>query len=188
MNKKTLVPLLSVRDSAALAKRYGSASELLTAARLRAHEASGLERIKNAMDVLEALLLAAASEHSVCLNTPATVRDFLKVHFAGCADEKFCVLYLNSQNRLLACIDEFFGSLSQTAVYPRVIVRRALGLNAGAVIFAHQHPSGIAEPSHADRTLTEALRGALAHIEVRVLDHFIVGGANLYSFAERGEL
>ncbi|MGB7183650.1 MAG: JAB domain-containing protein, partial [Burkholderiaceae bacterium] len=96
--------------------------------------------------------------------------------------------FLDNQNRLLSAEELFRGTLSQTAVYPREIVRRAIELNAGAVIFAHNHPSGLAEPSHADRLLTDALKSSLAHLEIRVLDHLIVADNRTMSFAERGLL
>lgn len=122
------------------------------------------------------------------LDSPGAVRDFLRLWLRGRPAETFVALFLDNQNRLLSADELFHGSLSQTAVYPREIVRRAIELNAGAVIFAHNHPSGLAEPSHADRLLTEALQGALAHLEIRVLDHLIVAGNRTMSFAERGLL
>ena len=95
-------------------------------------------------------------------------------------------LFLDSQNRVIATEEMFRGTLRQTSVYPREVVKRALHHNCGAVIFAHNHPSGVAEPSHADETLTQALKQALALVDVRVLDHFIVAGGGVLSFAERG--
>jgi DNA repair protein RadC len=97
-------------------------------------------------------------------------------------------LFLDSQNRLLAADELFRGTLTQTSVYPREVVKRALALNAGAVIFAHNHPSGIAEPSRSDELLTASLKQALALVDVRVLDHLIVAGTVMTSFAERGLL
>ena len=97
-------------------------------------------------------------------------------------------LFLDAQNRVIATEELFRGTLTQTSVYPREVVKRALHHNAGAVIIAHNHPSGVAEPSHADETLTQALRQALALVDIRVLDHFIVAGSGVLSFAERGLL
>ena len=97
-------------------------------------------------------------------------------------------LFLDSQNRLLAADELFRGTLTQTSVYPREIVKRALTLNAGAVIFAHNHPSGVAEPSRSDELLTASLKQALALVDVRVLDHLIVAGTSTVSFADRGLL
>jgi DNA repair protein RadC len=97
-------------------------------------------------------------------------------------------LFLDAQNHVIAVEELFSGTLSQTSVFPREVVRRALHHNAAGVIFAHNHPSGVAEPSHADETLTQALKEALALIDVRVLDHFVVGRGTTLSFAERGLL
>ncbi len=97
-------------------------------------------------------------------------------------------LFLDAQNRVIGVEELFRGTLTQTSVYPREVVKRALHHNAGGVILAHNHPSGVAEPSHADETLTQALRQALALVDIRVLDHFIVAGSAVLSFAERGLL
>ena len=97
-------------------------------------------------------------------------------------------LFLDAQNRVITIEELFRGTLTQTSVYPREVVKRALHHNAGAVILAHNHPSGVAEPSHADETLTQALRQALALVDIRVRDHFIVAGSGVLSFAERGLL
>lgn len=98
------------------------------------------------------------------------------------------MLFLSAQNRLIASEELFRGTLTQTSVYPREVVKRALALNAAAVILAHNHPSGVAEPSHADRLLTDALKSALSLVDCRVLDHVVVGGTTTCSFAERGWL
>ena len=97
-------------------------------------------------------------------------------------------LFLDAQNRLLVAEELFRGTLTQTSVYPREVVKRALALNAAGVILAHNHPSGVAEPSRSDEMLTATLRQALALVDVRVLDHLIVAGAAMVSFAERGLL
>jgi DNA repair protein RadC len=96
------------------------------------------------------------------------------------------VLFLDSQHRLIACEELFRGTLAQTSVYPREVVKAALAHNAAAVILCHNHPSGIAEPSRADELLTQALKQALALVDIRTLDHFVVAGANVISFSERG--
>ena len=98
----------------------------------------------------------------------------------------FVCLFLDSQHRLIASEELFRGSLAQTSVYPREVVKAALRHNAAAVIFAHNHPSGVAEPSRVDELLTQALKQALALVDIRTLDHFVVAGANVTSFAERG--
>ena len=120
------------------------------------------------------------------LSSPAQVRDYLFVFFAGQGHESFVMLFLDMQNRLIAAEELFRGTLSQTSVYPREVVKRALQLNAGAVIAAHNHPSGVCEPSRADEFLTQTLKQALSLVEVRMLDHLIVAGDKAISFAERG--
>jgi len=128
-------------------------------------------------------------EPGVVFGSPQILRDFLVFELAEEAREVFYVIFLNSQLRLVSCEPLFVGTLTQASVYPREVVRRCIELNASAVILAHNHPSGVLEPSMADRTLTGTLKSALALIDVRVLDHFIVGGAaRPTSFAERGFL
>ena len=122
------------------------------------------------------------------LSSPAAVRDFLRLTLAALPHEAFMVLFLDSQHRLLAAHELFRGTLAQTSVYPREVVKAALARNAAAVIFAHNHPSGVAEPSRADELLTAALKQALALVDIRTLDHFIVAGHRVVSFAERGIL
>ena len=121
------------------------------------------------------------------LASPQAVRDWLKLSLGSLPHEVFVALWLDSQNRLIASEELFRGTLTQTSVYPREVVKRALAHNAGAVILAHNHPSGLAEPSRADEVLTSSLKQALALIDVKLLDHFIVtGSAHPLSFAERG--
>lgn len=123
------------------------------------------------------------------LGSPRQVRDYLRLHLAALPHEVFMVLLLDAQNRMLAAEELFRGTLTQTSVYPREVVKRALSANAAAVVFAHNHPSGVAEPSTADQLLTASLKQALALVDVKVLDHFIVAGsAAPLSFAERGLL
>lgn len=123
------------------------------------------------------------------LSSPEAVRDWLRLQLAGRPHEVFCALWLDNRNRLLAFEELFRGTLAQTSVYPREVVKHALAHNAAAVVFAHNHPSGAAEPSRADEALTQALKQALALVEVKVLDHFVVAGAAPpLSFAERGLL
>jgi DNA repair protein RadC len=116
------------------------------------------------------------------------VRDYLRTKLAHFEHEVFVTILLDSQHRLLQYLELFRGTLAQTSVYPREVVKVALTHNAAALIFAHNHPSGVAEPSRADELLTQALKQALALVDVRVLDHFVVAGADTVSFAERGLL
>lgn len=122
------------------------------------------------------------------LNSPGSVRDYLRLFFAGQEHESFVVLFLDAQNRLIAAKELFRGTLAQTSVYPREIVKEALRHNAAALIFSHNHPSGLPEPSRADEVLTTSLKQALSLVDVKVLDHFILAGASTLSFAERGLL
>ncbi|MDO9285533.1 MAG: DNA repair protein RadC [Aquabacterium sp.] len=121
-------------------------------------------------------------------DSPQAVKDYLQLHLGALAHEVFAVLFLDAQHRLLSFDRLFTGTLSQTSVYPREVVKRALARNAGAVILAHNHPSGVAEPSRADEYLTQTLKSALALVDVRVLDHLVVGHGQVVSFAERGLL
>ena len=120
--------------------------------------------------------------------SPQAVRDYLVLKLGSLTKEVFLVLFLDIQNRLLASEKMFSGSLSETSVYPREVIKRALHHNAASVIFAHNHPSGIAQQSQADELITKQLKQALALVDVRVLDHFIVAGNNTLSFSERGLL
>ncbi|MBM2813189.1 MAG: hypothetical protein HW416_3948 [Chloroflexi bacterium] len=122
------------------------------------------------------------------LTSPASVRDYLRMTLTGRDYEVFMVLFLDAQHRVLESGEMFRGTLTQTSVYPREVVKRSLVNNAAAVIFAHNHPSGVAQPSNADELLTRSLKEALALVDVKVLDHFIVAGSAVMSFAERGLL
>ena len=122
-------------------------------------------------------------------SSPGKVRDWLRLKLATRQNEVFMALWLDAQNRLIKADELFSGTLTQTSVYPREVVKAALANNAAAVILAHNHPSGVAEPSRADEMLTQSLKAALAMVDVKVLDHFIVAGSGTpLSFAERGLL
>jgi DNA repair protein RadC len=138
--------------------------------------------IAHALSLMESRLQC----HDPALTTPQAVRDYLRLRIADREHEVFVVLYLDSQHRLIAAEELFRGTLAETRVYPREVVKAALRHNAAAVIFAHNHPSGVAEPSRADELLTQALKQALALVDIRTLDHFVVAGAKVVSFAERG--
>jgi DNA repair protein RadC len=133
--------------------------------------------------------LATPMKLKDALASPEAVRDWLRLSLGQTPHEVFMALWLDAQNRLIASEELFRGTLTQTSVYPREVVKRALEHNAGAVILAHNHPSGLAEPSRADEVLTSSLKQALALVDVKLLDHFIVAGsARPLSFAERGLL
>lgn len=122
------------------------------------------------------------------LTSPGAVRDYLRLAIAGREHEVFVCLWLDAQHRVVAIEELFRGTLTQTSVYPREIVKAGLRANAAAVIFAHNHPSGAAQPSRADELLTRNLKDALALVDIKVLDHFVVAGREAISFAERGLL
>lgn len=122
------------------------------------------------------------------LHGPEAVRDYLRLKLVAEPNEVFAVVFLNCQQEVLAYEPLFKGSIGQTSVHPRVVVQRALALNASGVILAHQHPSGSVVPSHADEALTQTLKAALALVDVRVLDHFVIGKGKPFSFSEVGLL
>ena len=133
-------------------------------------------------------LLAREMAEGDVLSSPAAVRDYLRLSLADRSHEVFAVVFLDTQNRVLETVELFRGTLTQTSVYPREVVVEALRRNAAAVILCHNHPSGTAEPSAADRLLTQALIKALELVDVRVLDHFIVTRRETVSLAEKGLL
>ncbi|MFY9511325.1 MAG: DNA repair protein RadC [Rubrivivax sp.] len=132
--------------------------------------------------------LAQQMRAAPVFDAPQKVKDYVALQLAGRDQEVFAVLFLDGQHRLLTMEEMFRGTLTQTSVYPREVVKRALQLNAGALIFAHNHPSGLAEPSRADEFLTQTLKTALQLVDVRVLDHLVVGRGQVVSMAERGLL
>jgi DNA repair protein RadC len=127
-------------------------------------------------------------KRTAALTSPGAVRDYLRLKLAARKEEAFVCIWLDAQHKAIDFQVAFTGTLTQTSVYPREIVKEALRVNAAAVIFAHNHPSGVAQPSQSDELLTRNLKEALALIEVKVLDHFIVAGNQAISFAERGLL
>jgi DNA repair protein RadC len=144
-------------------------------------------RLRAAAELVSRQALQTASAGDV-LSSPAATRLFLQYHLGSRDREVFTCVFLDSQHRVQRCEDLFFGTLDGAAVYPREVAVRALQYGAAAVIFAHNHPSGVAEPSSADRRITERLCAALALLDIRVLDHIIVGSGREYSFAEEGLL
>jgi len=127
-------------------------------------------------------------ERGEALSSPELVREYLKARLRHQNREVFCCLFLDSQHRVIACEDLFIGTIDCASVYPREVIKRALELDSAALIFAHNHPSGVAEPSLADQYLTRKLVKALGLVDINVLDHMVVGDAEVVSFAERGML
>ena len=144
------------------------------------------EKLLAARELLRRALAETMKEPSERLASPEAVKDYLRLFLSGQEFESFIALWLDAQNQLIAGMEMFRGTTTQTSVYPREVVRTGLKLNASAVIFAHNHPSGCAEPSRADEMLTQQLRQALALVDIKVLDHFIVADTCVMSFAERG--
>ena len=173
-----------------LLTQFGSLSALCMAGERELCAQTGVGQAKyvqlQAVMELARRALKEKISHGSALNSPTAVREYLRLKLQALPHEVFVALFLDAQNRVIEIEELFRGTLTQTSVYPREVVKRALYHNAGAVILAHNHPSGVAEPSHADETLTQALKQALALVDVRVLDHFIVAGSGVISFAERG--
>lgn len=181
-------PVLQLAQS--LLDRFGGWAGLLAANVQDLGKVKGLGPAKRA-EIAAVLEIARRSLNQQLAEKPAmndvdTVKTYLRLHLGGLGHEVFAVLFLDAQLKLIAMETMFQGTLSHTAVHPREVVKRALALGAGAAILAHNHPSGVAEPSKADELLTRQLTQALALVEVRVVDHFIVGAAGVVSFAERG--
>lgn len=184
-----LSTLVGPRTAANLLKSAsGSLSRLLGAESSQQVPSSSVEAKLMAARELVRRAFAETIRKRDALTTPAAVRDYLRIMLAQRDHEVFMVLFLDAQNRVIAPEEMFRGTLTQTSVYPREVVKRALSLNAAAVILAHNHPSGVAEPSQADQCLTQSLRSALGLLDIRVLDHIVIAGGNATSFAERGLL
>jgi len=175
-----------------LLERFGGMSGLLHTDARQLHPVKGLGPAKRAelLAVLELgrRALAQSLHERPLFDSPQVVRQYLQLQLGARRHEVFAVLFLDSQHRLLALEELFRGTLDQAAVYPREVVLRALHHGAAAVVLAHNHPSGVAEPSRADEVLTRTLKAALALVDVRVLDHFVVTVSGACSLAERGLL
>ena len=182
---------LSAVDMArGLLNEYGSLQALLAAERERFCHSHGLGDAKYAQ--LQAVLemarrhFAEILQRGNALTSPEITRAYLSAQLRGYSYEVFACLFLDNQHRVLQWEELFRGTIDGASVYPREVAKRALFHHAAAVIFAHNHPSGISEPSQADRQITDKLKQALALFDIRVLDHFIVGDGQPYSFAEHG--
>lgn len=171
---------------------FGSLRELLAAEQTAFCQAPGLGAAKYAQ--LQAVLemsrrhLAERLERGEVLSSSLDTKNYLQARLRDRPHEVFCALFLDNKHRVLAFEEMFSGTLSGAAVYPRELVKRALRLNAAAVILAHNHPSGVAEPSRADETLTARLKEAFQLVDVRLLDHLVIGDGEIVSFSERGLL
>lgn len=175
-----------------LLQQYGGLRQLLEASQTDFCKGLGLGNAKYAQ--LQAVLemgrrhLSAAMKAGDLLTSPDLVRQYLSAQLRHQQREVFAVLFLDNQNRLIAYEELFFGTIDGAAVYPRELVKRSLAHNAASVILSHNHPSGVAEPSQADQRITQRIIAALDLVDVRVLDHMVVGNEEVVSFAERGLL
>jgi len=143
---------------------------------------------KNTLVDLALSLLKPKHLLSDPLTSPDASRKYLQISLAGCRNEIFGCFFLDSRHRLIAEEKLFYGTIDGASVHPRVVVQRSLEVNASALILWHNHPSGVAEPSQSDQQITRRLKDALALVDVRVLDHFVIGSEGTTSFAERGLL
>lgn len=161
-----------------------------TSAALFIRDADGEYRVATADEVLHGArrMLSRRVRRGTTFSSPQVARDYLRMTLGNRDHEVFVVVTLDAQHRLIEMLELFRGTIDATAVYPREVVKEVLARNAAAVIVAHNHPSGVPEPSVADRVLTERLKNALSLVDVRVLDHLIVAGDDVVSFAERGIL
>ncbi len=157
-------------------------------AALLVRDVDGQYRPASSEEVLQQArrMLSQRVRRGATMSSPEAVKDYLRVQFGVLEHEVFCVIFLDAQHRIVALKEMFRGTVTQTSVYPREVVKESLAVNAAAVILAHNHPSGVAEPSRADEFLTQSLRQALALVDVRVLDHLVVAGADVTSFADLG--
>jgi len=190
---RTGLPGRGVMDLArSLLQEFKGLAGLLAAQPQDLRRIKGLGPAKRAelVAVMELARRAAAQElgESSVFNSPAQLKHYVALHMGPLEHESFCVLYLDTHHRLIELQTLFRGTLGQASVYPREVVKEALAHNAAALVLAHNHPSGVAEPSRADEYLTQTLKAALQLVDIRVLDHLVVGRGEVVSFAERGLL
>ena len=153
-------------------------------------DAEGVTRPATSDEILHAArtILARRVRKGASISNPRATREYLRLRLAVQDHEVFAILFLDNRHRVIEFVPLFRGTIDGASVHPREVVKEALARNAAAVILAHNHPSGVAEPSRADELLTQALKQALALVDIRTLDHFVVAGGQITSFAERGLL
>ena len=178
------------RVASDMLERFGSLRAMLDATYADFEGLRGIGPAKRAqllaiMEMARRSLVDRMRERSL-MNSPETVENYLRLRIGGRPQEVFMSLYLDARHRLISCEESAQGTLTRMAVYPREIAKRALGLNAASLIVAHNHPSGVVEPSASDCRLTRTLRDALALIDVQLVDHLVIGADNVYSFARAG--
>ncbi|NVJ49933.1 MAG: DNA repair protein RadC [Gammaproteobacteria bacterium] len=182
----------SLQQTERALKQQGGLRQLLALPCAEFRQLSGLGeqnylRLQAALELTRRYLEQALCRDNL-LESPAQTRLFLQAKLRDCPNEQFACIFLDNRHRIIAFEQLFTGTIHSATVYPRVVVQRSLYHNAAALIFAHNHPSGIAEPSQADIDITQRLKHSLSLIDVRVLDHLIVGDSQITSLAELGEL
>ena len=191
-DQRLLAPLLGERVAARLMDRFGSLRQLLPAEprEIRGSRGVGDARLETLL-VLPELARRYFEESLPCgeaIRSPTDTEAFLKARMGHLHHELFCCLFLDNRHRVLRFDEMFRGTIDGTSVYPREVVKEALAVNAAAVILAHNHPSGVAEPSQADERITKRLKSALELVDIRLLDHLIIGHGRATSLASRGML
>lgn len=177
----------------ALLQRFGGLAGLLQASVADLKTVKGLggdakrAELAAVIEIARRSMAQRLAERPV-FESPAALKDYVRLQLGGLPHEVFALMFLDTRRHLLAMEEMFRGSLNQATVYPREVVKRALAINAAAVVLVHNHPSGVAEPSRADELMTQGLRSALALVDVQVLDHLVVARDQVVSFAERGLL
>ncbi|WP_029133473.1 JAB domain-containing protein [Sedimenticola selenatireducens] len=170
-------------------KKTDASEEVLVEDRLSGLSPADLNDVeKQSVIALAMKVLSIKHRAGRILSKPDETRDFLRLRLADYRNEVFGCLFLDNRHRIIAVRELFQGTIDGASVYPRVVVQQAMEVNAAAMVFFHNHPSGVAEPSHADESITRRLKEALALVDVRVLDHFVVSAGESVSFAERGLL
>ncbi len=170
-------------------KKTDSSVETLVEDQLSNLKPADLNNVeKQSVVTLAMKLLSIKHRVGTTLSSPEETRNFLRLRMADYRNEVFGCLFLDNRHRVIEVIELFQGTIDGSSVHPRVVVQKALEINAAAMLFFHNHPSGVAEPSHADEAITRRLKEALALVDVRVLDHFVVTAGESVSFAERGLL
>ena len=175
-----------------LIRRFGSLRQVVDAdtASIMAEDGIGISRLAvlRAVPLLARRYFEQSLPAGACIRSPADTEAFLLSKLSHLGHERFCCLYLDNRHRVLQFDELFRGTIDGTSVYPREVVKEALAVNAAAVILAHNHPSGVAEPSQADERITRRLKSALELVDIRLLDHLIIGDAATTSLASRGLL
>lgn len=170
-------------------KKTDASVEALVEDRLSGLKPADLNDVeKQSVITLAMKVLSIKHRAGRVLSKPDETRDFLRLRLADYRNEVFGCLFLDNRHRIIVVRELFQGTIDGASVYPRVVVQQAMEVNAAAIVFFHNHPSGVAEPSHADESITRRLKDALALVDVRVLDHFVVSAGESVSFAERGLL